>query len=129
MTLVVPAVGEVIALTKFLDSSLYIRLYSNDVTPSNTTTTASFVECTGGGYSEKLILPGDWVITQGDPSNAESPELTWTFTGAPTPAPGLYGYYIVDASNVLLWAERFPVVPILPVLDSTAKITPRITAN
>ena len=49
MTLVVPNVGEVRALEHILDESLTLKLYSNNITPSETDTASTYTEVSGGG--------------------------------------------------------------------------------
>ena len=89
---------------------LTIKLYTNDYTPVDTSIPADFTEATGGGYVSKTMTNGSWVITPAnDPSDAIYPELIWTFTGPLTGNPSIYGYFIVDDNNTLIFAEKFAV--------------------
>lgn len=132
MSLIVPDVAEVDALTKILTPNLTIRLYSNNVVPIGTSVTASFTEVAGGGYAAKPLVFATWVITAGTPSIAAYPIQTWNFTGA-TNAPGtIYGYYVTrDSDNLLMWAERFApgVVPYVPGVGSIITVTPTFTGG
>ena len=132
MTLVVPNVGEVLALEKYLEEEdLTLKLYSNNVVPAESNTAASFTEVSGGGYASKTLDKDNWTITSGAPSFGSYAAQDFTFTGV-TDAPGtIYGYYVVDAANVLRWAERFSesVVPFEPVNGSLIRITPRFEAS
>ncbi len=132
MAIVVPSAFEVLVLDWILkNENLSLRLYSNNYIPVEGSTLASFTEVTGGGYAAKTLAAGGWTTTAGDPSFGTYAQQTFTFTGA-TGGPGtIYGYYIVDTSNVVRWAERFPgsVVPYTPVANSSIRITPRFEAS
>lgn len=122
-------VAEIDILDKYTNETLYLRLYSNDITPSETDTAASFTEVSGGGYDEIELLAAERTITGGNPSSCVWPLKTFTFTGAIT-ATNLYGYYIVDGAGLLKGAERFPgaVVPFEPSAGREINITPKLFA-
>lgn len=132
MTLIVPNVGEVNNLESFLKSAnLTLKLYSNNITPAETDTAVTYTEVTGGGYVAKTLIAASWTITSGNPSFGSYAAQDFTFTGA-TGAPGtIYGYFVVDALNVLRWAERFPagVVPFSPINGSLIRVIPRFEAS
>lgn len=132
MTLVVPNVGEELALNKYLKlENLTLKLYSNNITPGETDTAATYTEVAGGGYASKTLTAASWTVTPDAPTVGLYAAQDFTFTGV-TDAPGtIYGYYVVDAANVLRWAERFDagVVPFTPVLGSVIRITPRFEAS
>lgn len=125
----VPNVAEVIAATQFLKTGdLTLKLFSNNVTPAEGNTAASYTEVAGGGYVAKTLVAANWTITSGDPTTGTYAAQDFAFTG-PTNAPGtIYGYFIVDGSNVLRGEERFGagVVPFTPVLGSLIRITPKL---
>jgi hypothetical protein len=128
MTIIVPNAGETAIANKFLNQALTLKLYSNDIIPDEDTTTATLVEVTGGGYAAVPLVFASWVVSAGI---AYYTPIPFAFTGA-TGGPGsVYGYYVVDASNVLLWAERFPtsVLPFIPVNHSLILITPRLQVS
>ena len=131
MAIVVPNAFEVLVLDWILKTeNLSLRLFSNNYIPVEGSTLAAFTEVAGGGYNRITLAPSGWTNTAGDPSFGLYPQQTFGFTG-PTTAPGtIYGYYIVDASNVVRWAERFPGanVPFSPIAGSSIKITPRFEA-
>ncbi len=133
MGLVVPDVLEVEILTEKLTPNLSLKLYGNNVTPSGSSSAASFTEIAGGGYLAKPLTFVNWSITGGDPSVAiYSLVQKWTFTG-PINAPGtIYGYYVTrDSDGKLMWAERFSagVVPFSPIVGSIIQVLPRFTAQ
>lgn len=132
MSIVVPNVGEDIVLQRYLKNGpLTLKLYSNNYTPVEGSTAANFTEVVGGGYGAKTLAAASWAITPGDPTVGLYAQQTFAFTG-PTNAPGtIYGYYVVDASNVVLWAERFPasVIPFSPIAGSSIRVTPRFECS
>lgn len=132
MTLVVPNVGEEEILNKILNQVLTFKLFSNNIIPAEGNTAASYTEVTGGGYASKTLTFANWTVTAGAPTVAlYDIAQNFAFTGA-TGAPGtIYGYYVVNASNVLMWAERFAVgvVPFTPISGSSIVITPRLETS
>lgn len=129
MTLVVPNVGEVAMLNKILNQvGLVLKLYSNDKTPLASDTAANYTEVVGGGYANFILTFANWSINPNTPTFAIYLNfLTFQFTGV-TSAPGtIFGYFIVDSLGTLLVAERFPIVPFVPVNGSVINIKPRIT--
>lgn len=89
-------------------NNLAIRLFVNDISPVDTHVTADFTEAVGGGYVSKALLNGSWTVNPVlDPSEAVYSEQTWVFTGALSGGASIYGYYVLDAGNTLIWAERF----------------------
>ena len=93
MTLVVPNVSEVIILEYILNkkvpAELDIKLYVNNIIPSETDTVSTYVEASGNGYTEKQLVSGSWSISPGNPSSSEHSQVTWTFTGG---LGNVYGY-------------------------------------
>ena len=88
-------------------NNLTLKLFVSNTTPTQTSTAGSFTEAAGGGYVAKTLTMGSWTVTPAnDPSDAVYAEQVFTFTGALTTNPTIYGYFVVDADGVLLWAER-----------------------
>jgi len=86
--------------------SLVLKLFANDVTPTDTDDVTLYTEVSGGGYSSIALTPANWTVTAG---NAIYPEQSWTFSGA---IGDVYGYYLVNSvSGELIFAERFPAGP------------------
>ena len=130
-TLLVPNVGELrflnFILNKVAQENQTIKLYSNNITPSQTDTDATYTEVTGGGYVSKSLVAANWTVSGGNPGTATHTQQTWTFTGAVSG--GLvYGYYIVGASSgTLLWAERFSDGPYpISFVNDQILITPKL---
>jgi len=127
----VMALNSILGLAGGFTDAWIMKLFSNNVTPSLTDTTATFTEVAGGGYVDIDLDKNEFTVTPGNPGQAlYSAAQDFLFTGATT-APGtIYGYYVVDGANNLIQAERFPSsqVPIVPVNGTLIRITPKITA-
>lgn len=133
MSLVVPDTIEVEVLNQALNPTFTLRLYGNDVTPSHTSSAASFTEISGGGYANKILTFPNWTIVSGEPSyGVYNNTQQFVFTGPPS-APGtIFGYYITrNTDGKLLCAERFGsgVVPFLAVVGSVIKVLPKFSVQ
>jgi hypothetical protein len=85
-----------------------MRLFQNNHTPVNSDTYASYTEATFSGYSGyQNIVWGSAFINGSTQGEIDATQLTWTHNGGGT-ANTIYGVYITDASDNLLYAERFP---------------------
>src|SRR5687768_1567095 len=107
--LLVPNQGEGDALRYYVNKEapqdLVLRLYTNDKTPAEGDTAASYTEAAGNGYASKALAGANWVITEGAPSYAQYPLQTFIFTGA---LGNVYGYYLTrTTSGRIAHAERF----------------------
>mgnify|MGYP001197185523 CR=1 FL=1 len=129
MALVVPDVAEIILLQYLLNmvaaTHPVLHLYTNNLTPAEATVLGGLTESTEAGYAA-ITLPGtSWTTTQsvGVTTGVYS-EQTFTYTTGVT----VYGYYITNTSNQLLWLERFAGGPfILPTGGGEIAVQPKIT--
>ncbi|MET0786450.1 MAG: hypothetical protein ABWY25_07085 [Paenisporosarcina sp.] len=131
MSLLIPNTAQLFMLNALVDRDMKLKLFSNNLTPAVTDTVASLTEVAGGGYTAITLDDDDWVVTIGPPAVAVFNAFQdFNFTGA-TSGPGtIYGYYITDSGGTqLLWEERFPTVPFVPLLGSLIRVKPRITLN
>jgi len=111
MTLVLPNVGETFLLNLMTNNAstqnLTLRLYSNNYTPVEASTYASFTEATFTGYSAEALTAGSWTITAADPSTAAYPQVTFT-SSAGSQNQDIYGYYVTRATGPeVVFAELF----------------------
>lgn len=111
MTLVLPNVGETFLLNLMTNNAstqnLTLRLYSNNYTPVEASTNASFTEATFTGYSAASLTAGSWTITAADPSTAAYPQVTFT-SSAGSQNQNIYGYYVTRATGPeVVFAELF----------------------
>lgn len=133
MALVVPNTGEVIALqylvNKATPENLVYRLFATNITPAETDTTGTYTEAAGGGYASKTLTGASWSVVGGAPSVASYAAQTYTFTGALTTNPSVYGYYVTRAtSGDLVLAEPFTSFTPAASGDNII-LTPQITAD
>jgi hypothetical protein len=130
MALLVPNAAETIMLANFLNKTapqdLTLKLYTNNVTPAEADTEASYTEAAGNGYAAVDLVAANWVLTGGAPSSAAYPQVTYTFTGA---LGNVYGYFVVQkVSGKLMWAEKFTNGPYnIQNNGDQIKVTPNIT--
>lgn len=130
MTLLVPNAGEV-AMANFIfnkaaQENFTLRAYTNNITPAETDTTATYTEAAGNGYAAIALIAANWTVTGGNPTTVAAPQQTWTFTGN---LGNVYGYYFNGTtSTTLMWAERFSDGPYNIFNNGDQiKLTPQLT--
>lgn len=134
MTLLVPNVGENIALSYLVGKTttvrdLIYRLFATNVTPAETDTAGSYTEAAGGGYASKTLTGASWTITNGAPTSADYAQQTWTFTGVLTTNGTVFGYYVTRVTDAdLVLAEAFTSFTPTNNGDQIL-LTPKITAD
>lgn len=89
----------------FSTESLTLKLFSNNVTPSPTDVSTSYVEFSSGNYSSVELNSSEWNISS---SEASYPPIDWSFTDA---SGSIYGYYVVNQDDDVIFSERFPNAP------------------
>lgn len=132
MPLLIPTEGEnknlECMLGKSTPGNLTLKLFVNDKTPVDGDTSASYTEMSTQGYAAKTLLPANWTVAQdgNDKAEASYAEQQWTFdgTGGSTT---IYGYYIVDAADVVRWAERFTTPRMAVDNGDLLRLTPKFT--
>jgi hypothetical protein len=134
MTILVPNVGENIALSYLVGKTttvrdLIYRLFATNVTPAETDTASSYTEAAGGSYASKTLTGASWTITNGAPTSAAYAQQTWTFTGALTTNATVYGYYVTRVTDAdLVLAETF--TSFVPANNGDQiLLTPQITCD
>lgn len=134
MALLTPNNGEGDMLTaivaKAAAENLVLHLFQNNITPAETDTAATYTEATFTGYAALTLTAASWVVTEGAPSNAAYPQVTFT-SSAGSQNQNVYGYYLTRASSGrIAWAERFADGPYNIVNNGDAvKVTPVITLD
>lgn len=130
MALLVPNVGERLCLeylvNKGAPQNLVLRLFTNNVTPGETDTAATYTEASGFGYAALTLAGASWTVPDGGP--ASFAQQTFTFTGA---LGNVYGYYLTRATGgELILAERFTDGPYNVVNNGDQiKVTPSISCQ
>jgi hypothetical protein len=111
-----------------VNKNLTLKLFCNNVTPSDTDTTSTYTECTGGGYTAATLTNGSWVVSQSAGIEQAAYALqSFAFTGALTTNPTVYGYYVIDAAGTpnVIYSQALNS-PFTPVNNGdTLKITPQ----
>lgn len=102
---------------------LKLKLYTNNYTPTPSSSSVDFTEASGGGYAEKTLSTTAWVFSNGI---ATCPPQLWTFTGS---VGNIFGFYLVRASTGdVIAAERFTGGP-YNVSNNGDTITVNIALN
>lgn len=134
MALLVPNVGEELALKNFLNHTApqnqYLNLYTSNTTPAEGDTHATYTLATGGGYAQKSLTGSSWTVTPGAPTEAAYARQDFVFTSVPG-VPGMYGYLVTQqSSGILMWAERFGSPPFtIANANDEVRVTPKITCD
>lgn len=128
MALVFTDIGCDKVLTTYTSNgNLTLRLYTNNYTPVDTSQNNMFTDAAGGGYAAITLDKNSWTVAaNNDPSDAVYAEQTFTFTGNLTANAVVYGYFVTDAANAAIWAERFGNSFTPTNNGDTIKITPKI---
>ena len=120
MTNIVPNSGELEFLNAAFTSGLNLRLFTNNITPSGTTTLASLNEANFNGYTSGGQALGSWtIVTVAGKAQATIASPTW-FVMPPSATQTIYGYFIASGS-ALLALERFGT-PIVIDIDTSREI-------
>lgn len=131
--LVVAINGREELLENFLDKTISVRLYTNNMTPDSDgdNTSADFTECAVAGYATETLAGTDWTITDDAAGLTEADATALDFT--PTAATTCYGYFCtyndgVDA-DALLWSERFSTPAVIGAGGGTISVTPHFDSS
>ncbi len=133
MTLVCPNVGEILLLQYIVGlvdaGNPVLHLYGNNVTPSDTTIKADLTECTSTGYAPITLTSAGWTVAQDGGTGVTTvqySERSFSFSTAAR----VYGYFITDTSNNLLWLERFTGAPYdIPDGGGAVAVLPAMTLS
>lgn len=132
MPLVAPDEGEILLLQYIVNMTAatdpVLHLYNNtDLTVDEAVTIGDITEASAAGYAAITLTGGSWTTTQSvGVTTAEYSEQTFAFTTGAS----LYGYYVTDTSDNLLWLEEFSGAPFtLPSGGGTIAITSKITLD
>lgn len=132
MALNFPDTGENLALEMIVNKTaaqpLVLKLYKNNITPSDTDTAVTYTEAGFPGYAAITLTGATWNAASSG-TIAYSAQQTFSCTGTSTD--DIYGYYVVQAvSGTLLYSERDGSAPLaVRVNGDQIKITPTISAN
>jgi hypothetical protein len=102
-------------------STAVLHLFSNNVTPDNTTTLAGLTEATFAGYSSVTL--GGWTAASlaAHVASSTANPVTFTLTSG---SQNIYGWYVTSADGELLCAGRDVAAPVaMTVTVNTYQVT------
>jgi len=132
MALNVPDVGENLAVGAFVNKltpeNPVLRLYSNNITPADSDTAATYTEATFAGYASITLTGASWSAPASGVTSFAQQTFTRSSTGA---TENIYGYYVTQVtSGILMWSERDAAAPAaMTNSGDNIKLTPTIGAN
>ena len=108
-----------------LAEDLLLKLFTNDLTITDSTVASDFTEMSGHGYAAKTLTMANWgtpSVTDGQAISTYA-QQTWTFTAGSLV--NVYGYYVVMATTgTLLWACKFGAAKPIQYDGETISVTP-----
>ena len=128
--ILIPDIGEIEVLKDLLGKQLIgdltVKLFVNDITPSNGDTLATYIEMSTLGYAPKTITPAGWtIIPTLNKALGTHTMLTWVFSaGAPVT---IYGLFVVDSRGALRWMDRLETPLDVGQASDSLSITPRLS--
>jgi hypothetical protein len=131
-TLVVPDVGEVLALKRLTYqnvANLTLKLFKTNVAPAESDTNATYTVADFTGYSDVTLTDtqsgSTWAVptTSSGTSSTTYAQQTWTLSGT---SQTIYGY-VIQESTTLFIAEAFATARALADTD-ILKLTPALQA-
>jgi hypothetical protein len=120
--------ANAILVAAFNAQNLSLRLFVNNVTPTDASTPATFTEASGGGYAAKTLTGGSWTGSNvGGIEQVAYALQTWTFSAALSGNATIYGYYVTNAAGTVLWYAdaQTPFTPTASGSDQYA-LTPAV---
>lgn len=88
-----------------------IGLFTNNHTPAEGDNIGAYTEPTAGWYARQALA--NWPTSTYVLPNAYSTNtpVVWTDTGGAGSNATVYGYFVVNAAGILMWAELDPAGP------------------
>lgn len=129
MTMNVPDVGENLVLEMMVNKTaaqnLVLRLFQNNITPSDTDTAGTYTEATFPGYAAITLAGASW----GAASAGSIAFAQQTFTISSGGPQTVFGYYYTQLTSGILVAAEAQTSFAFTNVGDNVKITPTITAN
>jgi len=131
MAVVLANIGKLVTVKLLVGAiaaeQLRLRLFVNDVTPTEEMLVFTFVEASFTGYSS-ILLNDTWVYTEGSSPYATHP-VKYFASSADQILQTVYGWYIVrETSLEVIAAERFSTPPEITLDGQAIKVTPVVRA-
>ncbi len=129
MAIVAPDVGEVLLLRYMLNhtapSDVKMRLFVNDITPSESDLLGTYTEAIDVAYSNVTLTGVSWTVsTAAGVTTGTFAQQEFSFSSSAS----VFGYFVTDNAGAnLLWSERFDAAPFsLPSGGGTIAVDPAI---
>jgi hypothetical protein len=126
--IVAPKTGEMTLLSYILGlkpvSDKVLHLYVNNVNPTDSINIGQLTECTSAGYEPIILSASNWSIVEDKTGTATGvyPKVNFRFMDAVE----VWGLYVTDTDNNLLWCEKFTKSCMLSELGGLIQIDPQI---
>jgi len=103
-------------------------LFKNNVTPTEDTVIGDLTKADFSGYAGEIPFTHWNAAAFSTPrSEADASDVVWTHNGGGT-SNDIYGYYVVDETGALAWAERNAAAPItISANGQTYTVKPKFT--
>lgn len=106
----------------------HVGLYVNNFTPTVNDTLASYSELSAGWYARIALVGWSAPIYAAPFAQSTANPVVWTNTDGIGSPRTVYGYFVVDSSGALVWAERDPSAPVVILGGGgTYSVGPRLT--
>lgn len=114
-------------LNAFREVAVRIRLFVNDHEPDYLDSVGAYVQASWSGYPGfKSLVWGNPFINESAEGQVNAAQLLWQHDGGGI-GELVYGIYVTDAADVLLWAERFDAPVSMTTAADTIAYQPRLT--
>lgn len=111
-------------------TALILRLYSNNVTPAETDTAATYTEATFSGYAAVTLTGASWTITEGAPSDAAYAEQSFTADASIAALQNIYGAFMTRTTSGRIFASKdFSAARPVENENDTIGVTPTLTLD
>lgn len=126
--IVAPKTGEITLLSYILGmkpvNDKVLHIYTNNVNPTDSITINQFTECVSEGYESIVLSASNWSIVEDKTGTVTGvyPKVSFRFVGAVE----VWGLYVTDTDNNLLWCEKFTKPCSLSELGGLIQIDPQI---
>jgi hypothetical protein len=111
----------------FANNDLILKLFANNRVPARLDTAAMYTEANGGDYAPRTLAKENWSIASvlGVPTAAYSASQAFDFSYAVPEGLIIYGYFVVKANGVFVFAERAAAPFAVPTSGTIYKVNPK----
>jgi hypothetical protein len=125
---VYPDAGLIFMLQQIVASNLHLHIFTNNVTPSDSTTLGGLTEAAWTGYALETLSSGSFVSLGVGAHVGTLAYPTVTFTNGSGSPVSAYGFYITDTANaILVSCGLFDAAPVSIAAGGTYSFIPTIS--